>query len=169
MRNRSRILQWARAAWGLAALFGSLPVATRIFLGSWGFPEAAELSFVCLAAGTYLEIRGRRTLRALRDDATALERALSLGAQGRSGEAEAVLTNALRISPRLWQAYQYRGQLRLREPESWSAALADFNEAIRLAPKESHLYILRSQVYGLLGDDGSARKDQETAVSLRAI
>jgi len=167
MRDRSRVLQWARATWGMAALFGSLPVASRIFLGSWGFPEAAELSFVCLTVGTYLEIRGRRRLKALRDDATALERALSLAAEGRTREAEAVLTKAVRISPKLWQAYQYRGQLRMHQPDFWSEALADFNEAIRLAPKEPHLYTLRSQVYDLLGDDSSARKDQETAVSLR--
>src|SRR5690242_5243821 len=106
MRDRSPVLQWARATWGVAALFGSLPVASRIFLGSWEFPEAAELSFVCLTVGTYLEIRGRRRLKGLRDDATALERALSLAAEGRTTEAEAVLTKAVRISPKLWQAYQ---------------------------------------------------------------
>lgn len=144
-------------------------MASRIFLGSWGFPEAAEFSFVCLVIGSYLEIRGRRRLKALRDDATALEQALSLAAEGRTGEAEGVLTKAVRISPKLWQAYQYRGQVRMHQPDSWSEALADFNEAIRLAPKESHLYTLRSQVYDLLGDDSSARKDQETALTLRGI
>lgn len=161
------MLQWGRAAWALAALFASLPVASRVLLGSWGFQEAGELGFLCAVLGTYLEIRGRRRLKALRDDAAALERALSLASEGRTGDALAVLTKALRISPRLWQAYQYRGQIRLREPESWSAALADFNEAIRLAPAESHLYRLRGQAYELLGDEASAREDQERAVALR--
>jgi Flp pilus assembly protein TadD len=79
----------------------------------------------------------------------------------------AILTKALRISPRLWQAYQYRGQIRLREPDSASAALADFNEAIQLAPAESHLYRLRSQAYELLGDETAAREDQKRAAALR--
>ena len=33
------------------------------------------------------------------------------------------------------------------------AALQDLNEAIRLAPEEPHLYILREQAHGLLGQD----------------
>ena len=106
-------------------------------------------------------------MKALRDDAAALDRALSLASEGRHAEAVAVLTKALRISPWLWQAYQYRGQIRLREPETWSEALADFNEAIRLAPREAHLYGLRSQAYGFLGDAAAAEKDQETAATLR--
>jgi len=167
MKYTSRRRQWARGAWGLALLLASLPVVSRIFLGNWGFPEAADLSFLCLAAGTYLEITGRRRLRALRDDAAALERALSLATEGRIEPAIAILTRAIRLSPRLWQAYQYRGQLRLREPESWNAALADFNEAIRLAPKESHLYRFRSEAYRLLGDESSAQRDSETALALR--
>jgi tetratricopeptide (TPR) repeat protein len=166
MKYTSRMRQWARAAWGLAILLASLPVASRVFLGSWGFPEAADLSFLCLAAGAYLEITGRRRLRALRDDAAALEKALSLATEGRIEPAIAILTRAIRLSPRLWQAYQYRGQLRLRESDSWGDALADFNEAIRLAPKESHLYALRSEAYRQLGDDSSARRDSETALAL---
>jgi len=158
--------QWAQAAWALALLFASLPVASRVFLGNWEFPEAAELAFLCLAAGAYLEISGRRRLRALRDDAAALDKALSLATEGRIEPAVAILTRAIRLSPRLWQAYQYRGQLRLREPESWGDALADFNEAIRLAPKESHLYRLRSEAYRLLGDDSSAQRDSQTALAL---
>ena len=167
MEARSRMLQWGRACWGLAALFASLPVTSRILLGSWEFREAAELGFLCAVLGAYLEFRGRRRLKALRDDAAALDRALSLASGGRTEEALAVLTKALRISPRLWQAYQYRGQIRLRDPGLGSDALADFNEAIRLAPAESHLYRLRSQAYELLGDEASAREDQERAAALR--
>lgn len=167
MKYTSRRRQWARAAWALALLLATLPAASRIFLGNWGFPEAAELSFLCLAGGVYLEISGRRRLRALRDDAAALERALSLATEGRTEPAIAILTRAIRLSPRLWQAYQYRGQLRLRQPESWDGALADFNEAIRLAPNESHLYRLRSEAYRLLGDESSAHRDSAMALALR--
>ncbi|HLK48138.1 MAG TPA: hypothetical protein VKT49_08390 [Bryobacteraceae bacterium] len=160
--------QWSRAAWGLALLLVSLPVASRLLLGAWGFPEAGELAALCFMAGLYLEVLGRRRWRTLRDDAEALERALALAAQGRTEEAIARLTRALRVSPRLWQAYQYRGQLRLRQPESWEAALSDFGEAIRIAPRESQLYALRSQAFVVLGDEESARRDSETARALDA-
>ena len=166
MEYRSRMRQWSRAAWGLALLLASLPLASRVLLGAWGFPEATELALLCLIAGLYLEILGRRRWRTLRDDAAVLERALSLASEGRDDEAIARLTQALRVSPRLWQAYQYRGQLRLRQPGSGQAALADFGEAIRLAPKEAHLYALRSQAFDLLGDEASARTDFETSQAL---
>ena len=166
MEYRSRMRQWSRVAWGLAVLLGSLPVMSRLLLGSWGFSEAGELAALCFVVGCYLEILGRRRWRTLRDDAMVLERALALAAEGRDEEAIARLTKALRISPRLWQAYQYRGQLRARRPEMWQAALADFDEAIRLAPREAHLYALRSQVFALLGDEASARQDSETAATL---
>jgi regulator of sirC expression with transglutaminase-like and TPR domain len=52
----------------------------------------------------------------------------------------------------LWQAFQYRGELYLRQ-QSFDAALQDLNEAIRLAPEEPHLYILRGQAHSLLGWD----------------
>ena len=166
MKYHSRLRQWGRAAWGLALLFGSLPLASRILMGTWEFQEAGELSLLCLMLGVYLEILGRRRWRSLRDDALVLERALSLAAEGRTAEAVARLSEALRVSPRLWQAYQYRGQIRLRQPETWQAALSDFDEAVRLAPLESHLYALRSQVFALLGDEASARKDAATAQTL---
>lgn len=156
-------------AWGLAALLGSLPVVSWLLLGSWGFPEAAELAVLCLLIGGYLEILGHRRWRTLRDDAMVLDRAQSLAAEGRDEEAIARLTQALRISPRLWQAYQYRGQLRTRRPETWQAALADFDEAIRLAPREGHLYALRSHVFSLLGDEASARQDSESAENLGGV
>lgn len=78
-----------------------------------------------------------------------------------------LLTQAVRQSPRFWQAYQYRGELYVRQRESWDAALQDFTEAIRLAPNESHLYELRAKVHSLLGDDRSAQRDSERAAALR--
>jgi Flp pilus assembly protein TadD len=72
----------------------------------------------------------------------------------------------LRLSPRLWQARQYRGQMRLVEPDAAEAVLQDFTEAIRLAPEEHHLYVLRSHIFTLLGRDSSARADLEMAARL---
>ena len=71
-----------------------------------------------------------------------------------------------KLSPRLWQARQYRGQMRLAEPDAVESALKDFTEAIRLAPDEPHLYILRSHVFSLLGRDSFARADLEVAARL---
>ena len=74
------------------------------------------------------------------------------------------MTNAIRLSPRLWQAFQYRGELHLLDLNATRAALADFTEAIRLAPTEPHLYSLRSEAHRLLGDELSAREDAEMAL-----
>jgi Tfp pilus assembly protein PilF len=48
--------------------------------------------------------------------------------------------------------------MRLGEPDAAESALQDFTEAIRLAPDEQHLYILRSHVFTLLGQESSARR-----------
>ncbi len=136
MKYTSPMLQWSRAVWGMALLFGSLPVASRVLFGAWGFPEAGQMSVLCLIAGTYLQIHGRRRFKRLRDDAAVLAEALRLAAEGDTRQATALLTRVIQVSPRLWQAYQYRGQIRLQDPDSWDAGLADLNEAIRLAPRE---------------------------------
>jgi hypothetical protein len=53
-----------------------------------------------------------------------------------------VLTDTLRLSPRCWQAYEYRAVLLLAQQKT-AAALEDIARAIRLAPAEEHLYALR--------------------------
>lgn len=151
----------------LGALFASLPVAARLLMGSWGFPEAAELACLCVALGAYLHLAGRRRLRTLRDDAAALEKALRLAAEGQVSGAIAILTETIRLSPRLWQAYQYRGQLYLRQHATWDQADEDLSQAIRLAPEEPHLYMLRGHLHGLRGEEAAAQQDYEAAAALR--
>jgi len=129
--------QWSRAAWALAVLFGSLPVAGRVVFGSWEFTSAMGIACLLALAGAYLHMRSRR-YRTSPDPATLLDQAHRLAAGGRADRALALLTRTIRQSPRLWQAYQYRGELRLRLGE-FDAAAADFAEAIRLAPDEPHL------------------------------
>jgi hypothetical protein len=46
------------------------------------------------------------------------------------------------------------------------AALDDFTAAIRLAPNEPHLYVLRSHVHTLLGCGAAAQADLDTAARL---
>jgi tetratricopeptide (TPR) repeat protein len=138
---RSRAHQWSRAAFALGALFASLPIASRIFLGVWGFDAAADVAGLCVMAGVYCYFLSRR-YRALPDPARMLDRAMELARAGRIDEAIKGLSEAICVNPRLWQAFQYRGELYLLQRDA-ERALADFNEAIRLAPDEPHLYTLR--------------------------
>lgn len=162
----SRLRQWRRAALALACLFASLPLAGKLFLGSWRFDGAIELAALCLGAAGYLYFAGREHRSPIPDSAAMLDEALRLAGLGQTGRGLALLDEALRLSPGLWQALEYRGRMRLAEANAAEAALKDFTEAIRLAPDEPHLYVFRSQVFALLGDDASARGDLETAARL---
>jgi tetratricopeptide (TPR) repeat protein len=135
--------QWSRAAWALALLFGSLPVVGRFVLGDWEFVGAGEIACLLALLGVYLHIRARR-YAARPDPATLLDHASRLAASGRVDRAIELLTKTVRQSPRLWQAYQYRGELRLRAGE-FELAAQDFSDAIRLAPDEQHLRVLLGQ------------------------
>lgn len=163
---RSRARQWSRAALALAALFASLPLSSRLFLGVWGFDAAAGVACLCLVAGTYFHVMGRRSLPTMPDPASELDQALELARLGQPAEAIAMLTGIIRLNPWVWQALQYRGELHLSRPDTVSRAIEDFSEAIRLAPGEAHLYNLRGYAYGLLGDQSCAARDIETAATL---
>jgi hypothetical protein len=162
---RARARQWSHTAFAMAVVFGSLPLAGRIFLGGWGFDGAAGIGCLCLMAGAYLHLVSRR-FPAVPDPATILERAGEQAASGRADRAIALLTEGIRLSPELWQSFQYRGELYLLQGEQAEAALRDFSEAIRLAPRERHLYLLRGQAYSLLGDESSAQSDFARAAAL---
>ena len=163
----SRARQWSRTAWALAAVFGSLPLASWLFLGGWGFEGSAELACLCAIVALYLTVRSRR-LRMLPDSATLLDEASQLAAAGRVDRAIARLTRAIQLDPQLWQALQYRGELRQREPETVRGAIEDFTGAIRLAPGEAHLYLLRGRAHALLGEEAEAADDQATAARMRS-
>ena len=117
--------QRARTAYAMAGVFGSMPVASRIFLGAWDFEGAGALAALCLIAGVYFHLASRR-FAALPDPASLLERAGEHAMAGRDRRSLAVLTETIRLSPQLWQAYQYRGELYLRQPDL-PAALEDFS------------------------------------------
>ena len=152
----------------MSLLFGSLPVASRILWGVWGFEGAAEISFLGLILGTYFHIAGRWSSAAIPDSASMMNQAIELASLGQTDEAVALLTQAIRFSPRLWQAYQYRGEIYLSQRNSAVNALQDFTEAIGLAPQEPCLFWLRGQALRLLGDDSAARRDHAIAVELSA-
>ena len=132
--------QWSRASWALAALFASLPLAARVLFGNWDFMSGGGIACLLALAGAYLRIRSRR-YRTKPDPASLLDQANRLAMNGQPDRALALLTRTIRQNPKLWQAYQYRGELRLRLGE-FSEAAGDFSEAIRLAPGEPHLRVL---------------------------
>jgi tetratricopeptide (TPR) repeat protein len=141
--NRARARQWSRTAYALAALFASFPLAARVLLGEWTFEGAGGIAGLWLTAGVYLDIRSRR-MRPSPDGAALLDEAIQLAHVGEVERANAVLARAIAENPRLWQAYQYRGEVRLASGDV-SGALADFDHAIAIAPQEPHLYELRSR------------------------
>ena len=55
-RGESR--QRARTAYAMAAVYGSMPLASRIFLGAWDFEGAGALAALCLIAGVYFHLAG---------------------------------------------------------------------------------------------------------------
>jgi tetratricopeptide (TPR) repeat protein len=150
----------------LALLFASLPLAGKLFLGSWRFDGALDLSFLCILVAAYLYFVGRDRRPQIPDSAAILNLALQLAGAGATGRGLALLDEALRLDPGLWQAWEYRGKIHLAEPDGIEFALEDFTEAIRLAPAEPHLYSLRSHVLTLLGQHSSARADLEAAARL---
>jgi len=162
----SRARQWRRAALALAFLFASLPLAGRLILGSWRFDGALDIAGLCLFAAAYLYFAGRERRPPIPDSAAILDEAIRLAESGQTGRGLALLDEALRLNPDLWQAFEYRGQMRLAGPDSAESALRDLTEAIRLAPGEPHLYILRSHVFALLGHESSARADLQAAARL---
>lgn len=166
--SRQRTKQWSRAAWALAALFASLPLSSRLFLGVWGFDTAAEIAFLFVVLGGYLHILGRRASPVVPDPAELLQHALETAATGDLEEAARKLTEAIRLSPRLWQAYLYRGGFALDRnlPEQ---ALQDFNQAIAIEPNDPHLYIMRANAYQQLGNHPAAARDGEIAATLIGI
>jgi len=147
-------------------LFGSLPLASRLFLGGWEFTGAGEISCLLLILGTYFGLVSRRMPPAVPDPATMLDQASVLASSGRIDRAVKLLTKTIRLSPQLWQAFQYRGELYIRQGNAVALAVRDFSEAIRLAPTEPHLYLLRAHAHSLLGDDSSSRNDYEKASAL---
>jgi tetratricopeptide (TPR) repeat protein len=147
----------------MAALFGSLPAVGRLVLGTWGFQGASAAALICALAGLYLRILSLRRWKVVPDPASLLDNAIHLASAGRAPEAIALVNEAIHTTPKLWQAYQLRGELYVRETNRLEDALRDFDEAIRLAPGEPHLRFLRGHVHNLLGDEAAARRDFEAA------
>jgi tetratricopeptide (TPR) repeat protein len=136
--------QWSRTAFALSALFASFPIVARIVLGEWAFEGSGGIAGLWLAAGSYLYVRSRR-VKVAPDPAAMIDEAVRLASIGEADRAVALLDRAIRENSWFWQAYQCRGEIRFATGDP-AGALADLDEAIRLAPGEAHLRELRGQV-----------------------
>ena len=136
----------------IGLLFATMPVAARIVLGVWAFHEAAAIAVICFALAGYLHLRSRGRIPTIPDGATMMDRASRLTASGRLAQAIAVLNKALGLDRKLWQAFQYRAELRASQAD-YRGALDDISEAIRLAPEEPHLYLLRARYYTAMDEE----------------
>jgi tetratricopeptide (TPR) repeat protein len=144
--NRGRTYRWSRTAFALAALFASFPIVGRLILGEWAFEGAGGIAGLWLIVGSYLYVRARRMAK-VEDGAALLDEAIHLASSGDVGRALRVLDRAIRENPTLWQAYQYRGEMRLASGAT-DKAIEDFEKAIEIAPEEPHLYELRNRAEG---------------------
>src|ERR1035441_3836326 len=93
----SRARQWCRAALALAFLFGSLPLAGKLFLGGWGFDGAPGIACLCLVAATYLHFAGRERRTPIPDSAAILDEAIRLAASGETGRRPALSSEERRV------------------------------------------------------------------------
>ena len=79
-----------------------------------------------------------------------LDQALQLAREGQPERAIALLNQAARLGADVWQTFQYRGELRMLQGDA-AGAYEDFSRALRLAPGELHLQMLRERAQRLLG------------------
>lgn len=135
-------------------------MAARIVLGVWAFQEAAAIAVICFALAGYLHLRSRSRIPTIPDSAAMMDRASRLTASGRMARAISVLTKALGLDRKLWQAFQYRAELRASQRD-YRGALDDISEAIRLAPREPHLYLLRARLYNAMDEELPAADKKE--------
>src|SRR5581483_11985389 len=108
---QARARQWSRAALALAFVFASLPLASRLILGSWGFDNAPGIGCLFLVASAYLYFAGRVRRPPIPDSATILDEAIRVASSGETDRAIALLDESFRLNPHLWQAREYRGEI----------------------------------------------------------
>lgn len=138
--QRARARHWSKLACAIGLLFASLPLVCRLLFGGWDFEGAAEIGAVFLIAAAYFYVVSRR-MPHYRDAASMFDQAAELVASGRIESAVSLLSKTIRQNPRVWQAYQYRGQLYLQLGDH-ARAVEDFEAAIQLAPEEPALRAL---------------------------
>ena len=87
------------------------------------------------------------------------------GDKGDTDRAIADYTEAIRLDPKLANAYNNRGTA-YRDKGDTDRAIADFTEAIRLDPKYANAYVNRGLAYEKLADFARARSDFNATLGL---
>jgi tetratricopeptide (TPR) repeat protein len=91
----------------------------------------------------------------------------SLAAQGKVDQAIEAFTQAIKLDPKLADAYFFRGGVYARKrPPDLNKAIADFGEAIRLNPRQPMGYHDRGVAYAQQGDFNRALVDLNDAIRL---
>jgi tetratricopeptide (TPR) repeat protein len=125
-------------AFGFAVLFLGMALGSKLLVGVWPFDGALELTVVCVVLGILFHVLGMRRVATSPDPSALLNQAFTVASAGSIDGAIGILSKAISENPQLWQAFQYRGELYM-SVQNYSAAVSDFNRAIRLAPEERHL------------------------------
>ncbi len=90
---------------------------------------------------------------------------ISLSEKGLLTEAIAEFDEAIRLDPKLVQAYYHRGNV-YRSLGEYEPAFQNYSDAIRLDTQFAPAYANRAVVFAFLGDQASARRDLEKAARL---
>ncbi len=85
---------------------------------------------------------------------------------GLTQAAQSDYTDSIRLKPDYFGTFVNRGNLFL-ELEDWRRAIADFTQAIKLAPLDPRAYWGRALAYEKLGEIELARQDEKIATTLR--
>src|SRR5437762_1137510 len=93
--STQRARQWWRALLALAVLFASMPLMSKLLLGSWAFDDALGIACLLSAAAAYLYFAGRKH-RTVPDAAAMLEEAIQQAASGHIEKGLAILDDVLR-------------------------------------------------------------------------
>ena len=90
---------------------------------------------------------------------------IALSEQGHLTEALAEFDEAIRLDPKLVQAYYHRGNV-YRSLGQYEPAFQNYSDAIRLDTQFAPAYVNRAVVFAFFGDQDSARGDLEKAARL---
>lgn len=92
----------------------------------------------------------------------ALRRATEFLVEGAPAAAAVDLDRAIRLDPRLAEAYQKRGELLAAEGRL-TEAIADLDRAVRLNPRSPGAYASRSRLHVAIGNHEAAERDRNEA------
>ncbi len=155
-RRKLRPILWAMFAVVAAAVVLSL---RWWHVASAGLAQAAAAPDAVIA---HAPTPGAAAV-ALPADSDALSRGAEALRRGALGEADTLLTSAVRANPEDASAHIYLGQLALQERDA-ATALIELRTAVRLAPTNALAHRLLGEALLVGGSDESARRELTTSL-----